>query len=100
MPQQGQKAKDLLCELPWETPSNAELAAFEERPTSNNGPALSPFHLDLRQGKYLTPWNKQVAKLFAESFASEEDAVCMDRAQIKDIFLAHLKTLQKHSAIL
>jgi hypothetical protein len=88
--------KDLLGELPWETPSNAELAAFEERPTSNNGPVLSPFRLDLRQGKYSTPWNKQAAKLFAESFASEEEAVCTDRAQIKDAFLAHLKTLQKH----
>ena len=89
-------AKHLLGELPWETPSSLELAAFEKRPTSLNGPTQSPFRLDLRQGKHLTPWNKQAAKIFAEVFVSEEDAVCKDKAQIEEKFLAHLKTLHKH----
>ena len=89
-------AKHLLGDQPWKTPSNSELAAFEERPTSNNGPNQSSFCLDFRQGKLLTRWNKQAAKVFAEEFVSEEGAVCTNKSQVEAAFLGHLRTLQKH----
>jgi len=36
------------------------------------------------------------AKVFAEMFIEDEDAVCKDKARVETAFLAHLHTLQKH----
>ncbi|KAJ3571370.1 hypothetical protein NP233_g3799 [Leucocoprinus birnbaumii] len=76
-------------------PSPKCIADFESDKQEKDGPQLNNFWLDLAGSSTATDWNRRAAYVFADYFVEQPGNGSYDRAVVREVFCAHLPTVQK-----